>query len=338
MKPRDKNRGEIHLAELITALAALRPRDAAQAQRIAGCLGFGLAAPDLTTATQPSERIYDRNRWSSPSQVGRLAAKAPLGFATSPPAEARVELPAQHLASTLREIESAAASDTTVVPSWISSDYQRLDRTPGRSPPRAALFPGRTARGVLSAALLTLRPGSSLDVDALIRCVVQGRVPRQVPRLPTPTLARGCQLLLDYSDSMLPWWDDLRQLADQLGALLGDERVAVFDFDSVPAAASRWPAGSSEPTPWQPEGGRPILVATGFGLVRRQAAHRAGSDWQDFVQRCAAHACPLRILVPWSPAYWPTDLGLHADLVHWHPQTSAAMLSRRLGSEYAGPR
>ncbi len=338
MKPRDKDRGEIHLAELITALDALHPRDSAQAQVIAGCLGFGLAAPDVAAATRRSERIYDRNRWSSPLPAGRLAAKTPAGFATPPPAQARVELPAQQLPGTLHAIESAATSETVAAPSWLSGDYQRLDHTLGKSPPREALFPGRTARGVLSAALVTLRPGRALDVDALIRCVVEGRVPRQAPRLPTPTLARGCQLLLDFSDSMLPWWDDLRQLGEPLAALLGDERVSTFDFDSAPAAASQWPAGSSAPTPWQPEAGRPILVATGFGLVRRQAVHRAGSDWQDFVQRCAAHGCPLRILVPWSPPFWPTDLGLHADLVHWHPQTSAAMLSRRLGGDHTGAR
>jgi hypothetical protein len=40
--------------------------------------------------------------------------------------------------------------------------------------------------------------------------------------------------------------------------------------------------------------------------------------------------CPLLILVPWSPAYWPTDLGPHAELLHWHPRTSAAMLRRQL--------
>jgi hypothetical protein len=335
MKPADPTRGEIHLAELITALATLHPGDAAQAQMIAGCLGFGLAAPDLAPATRRSERVYDPGRWSPPKQDSSRAARSPSGFASPPAGQTRIGLPPQQLAGRLQALPSGPASAGAAAPSWLSGGYQRLERTPGRSPPRQALFPGRTARGVLSAALLTARPGSALDVDALIGCVVEGRIPRQAPRLPTPTLARGCQVLLDFSDSMLPWWEDLRQLSGQLAALLGDERVAVFDFDrpAAPATASQWPAGKARPTRWRPEAGRPIVVASGFGIVGRHAGQRAGSGWQQFVARCAEHGCPLRILVPWSPAYWPTDLGPPAELVHWHPQTSAAMLSRRLDND-----
>jgi hypothetical protein len=57
----------------------------------------------------------------------------------------------------------------------------------------------------------------------------------------------------------------------------------------------------------------------------------AGADWRDFVRRCAAADSPLLILVPWPPRYWPADLGLFPQLVHWHPATTATMLRRQRG-------
>ena len=326
-RPQPARKGEIHLGELIEALAELPWEDQSQAQAIAGCLGFGLAAVDPGRSDRPTPTIYDRSR-PAPLPRHEAAARPPSGFATRPPP--RIELPAQVLDSQLQALAAPPPADTGGAPPWISGPYQRLDPTAGVSPPRQTLFPGRTARGVFTVALATPRQGREIDVPALLHSVVRGRLPRHLPRLPAATLSRGCQLLLDFSDSMLPWWEDLRELAAQLAALLGDEHVAVFDFASSPAAASQWQAGHEQPTPWRPEAGRPILVATDFGIRGRSTRPTVGSDWRDFVKVCAAKGCPLLILLPWSPAYWPTDLGPHPELTHWHPRTSAAMLRRQL--------
>lgn len=320
-------KGEIHLGELIGALAQLPWKDHAQAQAIAGCLGFGLAAHDLGRPERPTPAVYDRNQ-PPPLARREVVAELPSGFATRPPP--RLALPAQVLTSQLKPVTTPPPSGIATAPAWIHGAYQRLDPTPGRSPPRQTLFPGRTARGVFTAALATLRLGREIDVQALVESVVRGHLPRQLPRLPTATLSRGCQVLLDFSDSMLPWWEDLRELAAQLVAVLGEERVAAFDFASAPAAASQWRAGREESTPWQPEAGRPILVVTDFGIRGRSHGQRASVHWLDFVGLCTAKGCPLLILVPWSPTYWPDWLGTCPELLHWHPRTSAAMLRRQL--------
>lgn len=328
-RPQPGRKGEIHLGELIGALAGLPWKDHAQAQAIAGCLGFGLAAHDLGRFERPTPAVFDRNRPPPlPRRGGDLVAKPPAGFATRPPPQP--DLPAQVLTSQLQPVTPPPPSSTTAAPAWVHGAYQRLDPTPGTSPPRQTLFPGRTARGVFTAALATQRLGREVDVQALVGSVVRGQLPRRLPRLPAATLSRGCQVLLDFSESMLPWWDDLRELAAQLAAALGEERVAAFDFESAPAAASQWRAGREQATPWQPEAGRPILVATDFGIRGRSHGQGASVHWQDFVRLCAAKGCPLLILVPWSPTYWPDWLGTYPELLHWHPRTSAAMLRRQL--------
>jgi hypothetical protein len=185
-EPQPGRKGEIHLGELIEALAQLPWRDHAQAQAIAGCLGFGLAAHDLGRSERPTPAIYDRSR-PPPLPRREVLAKPPSGFANPPPP--RLDLPAQVLTSQPQPVTEPSPSSTAAAPSWIHGAYQRLDPTPGASPPRQTLFPGRTARGVFTAALATLRLGREIDVHALVGSVVRGHLPRRLPRLPAATLA-----------------------------------------------------------------------------------------------------------------------------------------------------
>jgi hypothetical protein len=94
---------------------------------------------------------------------------------------------------------------------------------------------------VFTAALATLRQGDRLDVDQLVRRVVEGRLPPRLPRLHGGDARRGCQLLLDFSDSMLPWWEDLRELAAQLAAC--SAKIASRSSTST-ARPGKPPAGS----------------------------------------------------------------------------------------------
>jgi hypothetical protein len=71
-KTDETQRGEIHLGDLIRALGTLHGQDDEHAQAIAGCLGFGLAAPDLQPA-RPTPTVYDRSR---PSALPKTEAPA----------------------------------------------------------------------------------------------------------------------------------------------------------------------------------------------------------------------------------------------------------------------
>jgi hypothetical protein len=310
-KTDETQRGEIHLGDLIRALGTLRCLDDEHARAIAGCLGFGLAAPDMQPA-RPTPTVYDRSRLSAQPKTEAPATPRRPGLAAPPTRTPPIDLPAQTLTSTLNAIAAPPAIDTATVPAWLGGDYQRLDPAPGASPPRRTLIPTETARGVFTAALATRRQGDQLDVDQLVRRVVEGRLPPRLPRLHSATLERGCQLLLDFSDSMLPWWEDLRELARQLVGVLGEDRVSLFDFESAPAESRPLAARRGRRTglaAWQPEPGRPILAATDFGIQGLAPRSRPDAGWQKLIKDCRAQGCPLLVLVPWSPEYWPTTWG-----------------------------
>ncbi len=334
----DGRSGEIHLAELIAALTRLRYDDPAHAEAIAACLGFGGAAPDMTLRLNDTPTIYDHRRPLPLPRAEQITTPRGPGLATPPVSRPQEALPSETVESQLLRLDPQDATEAIAKPAWLDSGYQRVDPETGVAPARDGLFPARTARGVLTAALASRRLENEIDVPQLVRCVVQQRLPPQLPRLLSPTLSSGCQLLLDFGDSMLPWWEDLRQLARQVSAVLGEERVRLFDFTEAPGDARRWRPDTEKLEGWQPEPGRPVLVATDFGIRGDAMPSVSGTAWEAFVTRCAAAQCTLLILVPWSRSFWPKDLGPYPQLIHWHPSTSATMLRRQRGISHRSAR
>lgn len=320
-------KGEIHLADLIVALDQLPWESEAHTRAIAGCLGFGLGAPNLQPS-KPATAIYDR---------GQRARKAPAVTAAPPRPALRappappipIALPSKILQSTLTDLAPAPTPEESDPP-WLASGYEVLRAEDRLPPPRQTLLPANRARGVLSAALAVLREGDELDVGQLIDRVVVGRLPSRLPRRPDATLSLGCQLLLDFGDTMTPWWEDLHALSSQVAAVVGEAAVSTFDFEAIPAAASRW-QGDEKRGAWQPLPGTPVLVASDLGIRGRAAPRQVALAWQAFVARCEAAGSPLVILIPWPREYWPEGLGRHPDLVHWNPRTTAAMVRQEIG-------
>lgn len=320
-------KSEIQLADLIKALGSLPWRDEAQAQAIAGSLGFGLAAHKVQRP-RPGTAIADP-KLNRPKPTPTPSVKPPsLAMPPAPPLPAT--LPTDVLPSTLTALPRRAPTNATSSADWLDEDYQVLQPATGLAPARHPLLPDTRARGVFSAALATLRAGYELDVPELVRRVCQGRIPSKLPHLPDATLAHGCQLLLDFSDTMQPWWDDLRGLARQLAQVIGADGLNVFDFDQNPSAAAQWLANGDERL-WRPEPGRPILLATDFGIQGTPSPRHKPAWCRSFIERCADQGSPLVILIPWPRAHWPEGLGPYPDLMHWHPRTSAAMVRRELG-------
>lgn len=145
-----------------------------------------------------------------------------------------------------------------------------------------------------------------------------------------PRWSAVVQLLLDYSDSMTPFWEDLSALIDQIENLIGKERVNIYEFDQNPNL-SKHCISSNKSELWRHERGRPILVASNLGIIGQPRRISIGPAWRTFIDACRKNNLPLLILVPWSKGYWPSGLGPHPLLIPWSPRTTAAMVYRLVG-------
>lgn len=334
-------KGQILLGDLIQALGELPWQDETQAQAIAGCLGYGLTPAILPPPPQDKNKHIDQDDRpkSDPASAPPNATNTPLGqnaeYAAPPPPPLPLSLPDPYLTTRLQALDELVAVTGEAHPPWLDQavpDSQDIAQVQVNqtSPPRAGLIPDTLARGVFGAALATLRTGFEPDYHRLLFQLARGRIPADLPRLSVPSLYRGCQLFMDFSASMQPWWEDLHDLLRQMRSVLGQNGVRAFKFDSNPQAAKPWLSREASP-PWQPQPGQPVLVASDFSLQPGLPSTTAPAGWAEFVQICADAGCPLLILCPWSREYWPGDLGGYPVVIRWHRRTSAAGIRRRVG-------
>lgn len=347
MKFEGEPQGGFLLGALITALRELPWKDEAQAQKIASSLGFGLIAPIvgqdqfLEGHAQSSVGPVTMDASLTLAQLTTVVSDPnfPISQATeniyskraSSPTSSKNE-PTHWLPEYIRQtslIKMATRISVVPAPGWLRENFQILEPSAQVSPVRKALLPDLLARGVISAALGTQREGNELDLPVLLRGLAKCHLPRKLPRQRSASLAHGCQLILDFSDTMLPWWEDLRDLRRQVTGVVGKDGVTVFEFDQNPAQATEWSLDDQERT-WQPVAGCPILVATDFGVQSYKSKRKVPDYWRLFINRCAAMFCPLLVLTPWRPDSLPKGLGSYPKLIHWHQRTTAAMVRYKL--------
>lgn len=319
------DRGEIHLGDLARALASLHWENDEQARAIAASLGFGLhAAPK----PGPPTEIYDRQRYR---RQATAQSKPPPECPVFVPRdrEAPLTLPENALSSFLQPIAERAPA-APEESEWLNDPDELYSDEEESAVSRQPLFLEQTNRHLLSAALASLRVGQEIEIHSLIAAVCRREVVAKVPCRPDSTLEFGCQLLLDYSATMVPFWEDLNGLIGQVADVVGTGSTRVFSFDTRPTDAFTWTADGRR-EPWQPEG-RPVLAATDFGVQGGSARAEPDPAWQELTGRCSGDGIPLVILIPWPEEYWPRDIGGSPELVHWSPGTTAGMIRRKIGA------
>ena len=179
----------------------------------------------------------------------------------------------------------------------------------------------------------TRRLSREIDIQKLIDRVCTEQVILDIPRTSEPTLEEGCHLLRDFSQTMTPWWEDLTALTLQVKDVIGLSRLVAYSFDTLPTNPMRWtPQGKREP--WQADG-RPVLIATDFGIQGVSSSKYLPQKWHDFIDRCEQADSPLVILTPWPGQYCPKDLSTYPKLLHWSPHTTVAMIKTYLGNLYS---
>ena len=326
----ERARGEIHLGDLVRVLEDLPWDGPDQAAAIAACLGFGLRPHATPAPSEQPRRVAPERPPPHPTpDTPHAPADAqptppPIGLPPRPPAP--VPLPEGVVPYQL-EPRALRAPPDPGPPDWLAEAARDFpSREPVRAPARATLLPERTARHVLAATLATERMAPDIDLPRLLYAICRRQPLRSLPRRREETVAAGCQLLLDYSATMVPFWEDLDALADQVRAVVGAQSTRVYAFDTDPTHARHWTA-SGEAQDWLPDG-RPVLVATDLG-IQGHAQAQPSPGWRALAAACAGAGSPLALLVPWPEDRWPRRFPANATLIHWGPGTTAGRIRRQ---------
>jgi len=313
----------ISAGDALRAVAALGPGDEETLQAIVRMLGLDV---DGTVATRAAPSI---GAWKQ--SVPKTVSTAPIQPPSRSPGRSVVSSPPSIIASRIRHVRSGSAP---TLPGWLREPGDVLGTAPleGEPPPKRPLFDRLARRGILAAALATLVPEGDLDLDEIVAIVGQGRALRRLPRLPTPTLRAGAQLLLDVSSGMDPFLEDQQHIVDALDDILTDDRLEVLYFAGCPGrgvgkgARDDWTAWTAPPR------GVPVVVLTdlGIGGPILDDDRAASAEWLRFAHHVHAEGHPLIGLVPYEVSRWPAALAREMVLIHWSERTTVGAVRRTM--------
>ncbi len=334
-------RGEISLSDLIVAVEDLPWENEDQLRQVLQSLGYTLgkfAKAQDQKPTESAKGAYDHTYYDR--KIRRRADQPHLPDTAPPAPELPIELSDQAISldATLEPRESDEGQQ--IHPDWLgrgnlAGDFPPLFEDSNVPLPlpmaRKSLFANNTSRSILVASLITQRIGNKVDIRRVINSIVWGEILQTLPKLTLATMEQGCQLLLDYSDSMAPYWDDLNALRKQIQNVAGIEYSRVYEFDSSPLSAKSR-LSRKEKLPWEPETNKPVVVATDFGLSPGDQSLLTLLDWPVFLEKCASRCTPLVILTPLAKNNWPGDIGAYPVFIHWHPRTTASMVRQVIGN------
>jgi hypothetical protein len=281
-----------------------------------------------------------------PTPVLSTTAPAPEDIVAPPRAsfaarsDMRLDPAATVVPSTLTPLTAGAIS---VAPAWLKQLTPLQPAAVAGPPIEAAplLRPGQY-RGILSTLLSTTGQHGPINLEQVVRAITRGDVVREIPRRPTPTMARGIQLLLDGGPAMMPFSGDLARLEHAIGRLCGDGALDVLDFSGSPLRG----AGRRTDEEWRPYGtadkasaaddrslvppaGTRVVCVTDLGIGRGPGITPAGrQEWLRFARSLSQAGCPLVFLVPYGAARWPRVLRRALSIVQWDPATTAAVIAR----------
>lgn len=330
-------RTAIFLGDLIRALGILYPTDDITRRKIAELLELQWeetltdqsaepALPDLTeeeTLTdQSAEPVLIQTIEELPQQE-RDQPSLEIPHTTLPTSPSVLSDMPDWIASTLEYLPDEAGTENIKVvplPQQTSSEEFRAP------PPFEPLFLPRLTRGILSAALSTISGDGPPDIEGIVEILASGEYIRQLPKLPQLTLRRGVQLLVDKSDSMVPFTRDQVWMQDEILRVVGKDKVNILRFVGCPL----WGAGTGYRKTWTtyrpPPPGTVVLLLSDLGISRPMFSTNVASlsEWLDFASRVRRSFCPLVAFVPYSPSRWPRHLINVLTMVQWDRWTTAS--------------
>lgn len=310
--------GDIWLADVARAFAALRPATAEERRLIAQLLGVGpSAAPadePISPAAEGEQVTPVTNAVDQPDQE----AEAPAGSAPA------ADLPL--LTPVAREPVSAVGWGVRSLP-------RSAVRPPGPGPGREPLLAPRGAASILQAMIARNTEEGPLDVATIVDFLARRQTLERLPREVRPTLRFGVQVLVDMGLAMEPFAGDQAQVIAQVRDVAGPQRTSVRYFADAPARGAGPGAGRTWRRYEPPDPGTRVLILSDFGLGGPVPHPRRSQpdEWRSLAGELRRRDCAAVGLLPVPAGRWPAWLLALMPLISWDRAATAGRVSSWLG-------
>ncbi len=318
--------GDISLADFLLCAGCLGPVDDTRTDGIARLLGLVLAREPVAGWRVGSGQPVHRRSTSDP-ELDSDPASGVTGEPGTPEGDRQGRRRMKPIGT--RSIATGRPwSEFAPLPRWRSDIH-------GSPLPHDPLWDPRWSRDIAAAAMSTATTGRAVDEPRAVAILSGARPLTEIPRLPTRTLARGGQILVDMTTAMDPFARDRDALIDVIRGVVGRDRTPVALFSGAP------PVGhADDDEQWEPylppEPRTPVIALTDLGIGGPpEHAHEAAPDrWLALADHLRRRESRLIAVVPYPPDRWPAALRRAITILRWdRPTTLSDVLRQVIAAE-----
>jgi hypothetical protein len=314
-------RGEIWIADLARAFAALRPSATEERAAIARLLGFQLLAEPVPPPRHPEPEQPPPDKAKPPAPVRRRGRGASPSRRPQPGEVRRRPSGPVMLRAVGHDPAPAVSWTGEPLPTITSEQLREL-------PPYTPLLAPRSTTAILQTLLSQVVPEGSVDVSLVVERLARQEPITGLPRRGRRSLRFGVQVLIDRGEGMQLFRRDQLEMARRILKVTGKEHTQIRYFSDSPlfgtGPGAVWTWGPYR----SPPAGTRVLILSDLGISGR--ARTRQSDWVSLARLLAARGCTAVALVPYEPARWPAAHSPPFHLVTWDRAVTASTLAMRL--------
>jgi hypothetical protein len=295
-------RGDVSIADAVTAVALLGATDPADIAAICQTLHLTVAIIPVVAQPEPTP-VPPQPPRTSPATMPQVRTSDRAGITGTP------------IVARLRRDDR-----TEPIPAWLDTVTALSSLGSGSFgvPPEPPL-PAVQARSSMATLAASWRPGHRLDIVTLVK---------RSARLEPPTAcflaelrtAPFLQVLVDRGEGMEPYADDLDFITAQLADVAGCDRVERRTFVGTPRRGLDPDVFTGETAEWRrPAAESLVLILTDLGIGGPPGSRdRAPEDeWQAVATTVASAQADLRVLTPFPPSRCPPGLARSMRIASW---------------------
>ena len=324
----------IRFDDLLRAFAELKPTDYEARRAIATLLGFRVEEPRKADATARLPEGEAKRREPAPQ---------PVTGVRSPETSSALPIAPTPLRESVTILKPASRSAATA-PEWVSTIKPMPLPLPSLLSPPALdpLFRPVWTRGILVASTSVSVDAGPIDVSAVVATIARGREFRSVPRRPVMRMAGTVQVLVDASETMMPFSVDQEWLVQRIATTAGRDRTSVLGI----AGGEEFLAGAGARFDWRayfvhhvPPPGAAVILISDLGIGRVPLARTASpAQWAAFARELRRRGCSLVAIVPYPPSRLPAVVRRALPIVQWDRATTARAARKAVRRSLAAAR
>ena len=186
----------------------------------------------------------------------------------------------------------------------------------------------------LKNALGSNRESNSIDIKAVVDLISRGRLVSKMPKIKKRVWAENCNIILDFSQRLVPFWDDMHAICNGIKKMRGCSGLNIYKIKHGPGGKFRKyydPLVTVTDVVSDRQG--PFFIISDLGCFE---SNHTVKQWICFGERLKRAQIHPIVLTPCLPKLWDNELLKYYCPIRWDRGNKLPVDLKRICKTYSG--